>query len=154
MQRCGRIAVELKFGDIVFEIVGFTEQQVFDHALKLYRRALELSGGDFAVANDLAQTYYGITPFRYEEAVSTWKEVLKLAKNESEQQNVFIHLARMEIMGGQFDEARRYLDQVTLPQYASLRERLERRLERDQTRARDASVDPSSDTEVAPVPEP
>lgn len=118
---------------------GFTEQQVFDHALKLYRKALELSGGDFAVANDLAQTYYGIDPFRYQEALETWKEVLKLAKNEMEQQNVFIHLARIEIMGKQFEEARRYLDQVTLPQYATLRERLRGKLERERAGSNDTA---------------
>lgn len=106
------------------------EQQVFDRALELYRKALELSEGDFAIANDLAQTYYGITPFRYEEALSTWKEVLKLAKTEVEQQNVFIHLARMEIKGGRTELARNYLWQVTLPQYAVLRDRLYRLIER------------------------
>jgi len=105
---------------------GFNEQQVFDRALELYRKALELSGGDFAIANDLAQTYYGITPFRYEEALLTWKEVLKLAKNEIEQQNVFIHLARIENKGGRPEVARSYLKQVTLPQYAALRDRLYR----------------------------
>ena len=109
---------------------GFTEQQVFDRALELYRKALELSGGDFAVANDLAQTYYGITPFRYEEALSTWQEVLKLAKTEVEQQNVFIHLARVEIKGGRPAVARNYLAQVTLPQYGVLRDRLSRLIDK------------------------
>ncbi len=108
---------------------GFNEQQVFDRALELYRKALALSNGDFAVANDLAQTYYGIEPFRYEEALSTWKEVLKLAKTEVEQQNVFIHLARIEIKGGRPDVAGDYLKQVTLPQYAALRDRLSRLME-------------------------
>lgn len=110
----------------------FNEQQVFDRALELYRRALELSNGSFAIANDLAQTYYGITPFRYEEALSTWKEVLKLAVDEIEQQNVFIHLARIEIKGGRFQEAAGYLKQVTLPQYLSLRNRLNRLLDREE----------------------
>jgi tetratricopeptide (TPR) repeat protein len=131
----------------------FTEQQVFDHALKLYRTALELSGGDFAVANDLAQTYYGIEPFRYEEALETWQEVLKLATNEVEQQNVFIHLARIEIKGKAFDEARNYLQRVSLPQYAALRERLEKKLERDLAAAAAATdsekeADGSSSTEL------
>ncbi len=129
---------------------NFNEQQVFDRALELYRKALELSGGSFEVANDLAQTYYGIQPFRYEEALSTWNEVLKLAKTEIEQQNVFIHLARIENKGGRPEVARDYLRQVTLPQYAALRDRLYQLMDRQEEKA-GQGTDLTSDRAEQPV---
>ena len=37
-----------------------SESEVFDKALKLYRKALEKEPGNFDLAEDIAQTYYGI----------------------------------------------------------------------------------------------
>lgn len=108
---------------------GLDEQQVFDKALELYRQALKLSPGDFAAASDLAQTYYGITPFRLADALAAWEDALKLAKSEVEKQGVYVHFARLQIRAGNYDAATRQLEQISLPQYEALKTRLHRSLE-------------------------
>jgi tetratricopeptide (TPR) repeat protein len=108
---------------------GIDEQAVFDKALGLYRHALKLSPGDFAAASDLAQTYYGITPFRLADAQAAWEDALKLAKSEVEKQGVYIHFARLQIRAGNYEAATNHLEQVSLPQYEVLKTRLFRSLE-------------------------
>src|SRR6266566_1181525 len=42
------------------EFYKIDEQQVFDKALELYRQAMKLDPGNFVLASDYAQSYYGI----------------------------------------------------------------------------------------------
>lgn len=105
---------------------GIEEQQVFDKALGLYRKALELSPDSFPIASDLAQTYYGIKPFRLPAAVAAWQSALKLAQSEDEKQGVYVHLARLNIRAEEYPAATNELERVTLPQYGALKERLYR----------------------------
>lgn len=119
---------------------GINEQQVFDKALGLYRKALELSPGSFPVASDLAQTYYGITPFRLADALAAWEEALKVAQTDVEKQSVYLHFARLEIRAGNFSTATNHLDRVVLPQYDVLKNRLLRSIE--QRRARNSGETP------------
>lgn len=108
---------------------GINEQQVFDKALALYRKALDLSPGSFPVASDLAQTYYGITPFRLADALAAWKEALQLAQTDMEKQGVYLHFARLQIRAGDFQAASNQLERVSLPQYDALKGRLYRSIE-------------------------
>ncbi|HAV62961.1 MAG TPA: hypothetical protein DCY13_11420, partial [Verrucomicrobiales bacterium] len=124
---------------------GFNEQQVFDRALELYRKALELTPGSFEVANDLAQTYYGITPFRQEDAMSAWRDALELATTEAERQGVYIHFARLEIRVGHFSSASNHLNRVTIPEYKELKNRLFRLIESKQSPKPDAGPDPAAE---------
>lgn len=107
-----------------------TEQQVFDKAMAHYRRALTLSSNDFKVATDLAQTYYGIQPPRVKEALEAWKEALKLAGDEAEREGVRIHLARWYRTAGDTIAARRELDLVTNPIFATTKQNILRSLEK------------------------
>jgi len=115
---------------------GINEQQVFDKALANYRKALSLSPGSFPVATDLAQTYYGINPFRLEEATAAWEDALKRARSDSEKQFVYVHFARLQIRAGNYEAASNRLDQVVLPEYAALKARLYRSI--DQRRSGNA----------------
>lgn len=107
-----------------------TEQQVFDRALALYERALRLEPGNFLLATELAQSYYGIKPLRYGDAVNAWERALGLARDELERQGVRLHLARVRMMGGDLELAEAQLNQVTDPVHAYMKERLQKRLER------------------------
>lgn len=120
---------------------GIDEQQVFDRALELYRKALELNPGDFAAANDLAQTYYGITPFRQADAEAAWQQAFKLATTDIDKQGVYVHLARLDIRAGDFNAASNHLHDVTLPQYSELRDRLFRLME---TKRKEATNQPAT----------
>lgn len=112
-----------------------SDQQVFDKALGLYAEAQKLDPDNFPLATDIAQTYYGIEPMRTDAALKAWNYALKLAGDEIEREGVYVHLARIQIKAGRFDEARRQLDAVTNAMYAELKQRLARNLAEKQAQA-------------------
>jgi Flp pilus assembly protein TadD len=105
---------------------SLNEQQVFDKALELYRKAVQLDPDDFELATDYAESYYGIRPLRTNDALVAWTNALNIAHNDTEREGVFIHLARIKAVVGRFDEARAQLDAVTNSIYAGLKDRLQR----------------------------
>jgi tetratricopeptide (TPR) repeat protein len=115
------------------EFYHINEQQVFDKALALYRKAVRLDPDNFPLMSDYAQSYYGIRPLRTNDALEAWTNALKIAHDDVEREGVYIHLARIKIAAGFFDEARAQLNAVTNSMYADLKNRLERNLiEREQ----------------------
>jgi len=81
------------------------EPQVFDKALDLYARALQLDPQDFPLATDIAQTYYGIKPRARTKRWLAWNYALKIARDDIEREGVYIHFARVKLNAGRFDEA-------------------------------------------------
>ncbi len=130
------------FGTTVFlfrkdvrEHYQITEEEVFDKALKLYEKALALDPKNFDLAEDIAQTYYGIrtqdVPSRMARpaaALKAWRYAETLAPSDFEKQGVFVHKARALIELMQFNDARQQLEQVNLPIYRELRDRVGRRV--------------------------
>ncbi len=110
------------------EFFNINEQQVFDKALGLYRQAMVLAPDNFVLATDFAESYYGIKPLRTNDALMAWTNALNTAHTDVERQGVFIHLARVKIGAGFFDEARAQLAAVTNDSYADLKRRLYRSL--------------------------
>ncbi len=119
-----------------------SQQQVFDKAMALYRKALELDPENFALATDFAQSYYGFQPHKtgdaaadrqaqqkhYQAALAAWQDALKLAHDEIERQGVLLHFARIEINAGRFAEARTNLDAVTHEMFTTTKRNLSRKL--------------------------
>jgi len=112
-----------------------TEQEVFDKAMALYRKALALDPENFPLATDLAQTYYGIKPPRIADAFLAWNDAMKLARDDIEREGVRIHLARWHQAAGDFEAARRELGFVTNQMYATTKSNILRTLERKQAAA-------------------
>ena len=110
------------------EFYRITEQQVFDKALGMYRQAMKLNPTNLIFATDYAESYYGIKPYRTNDALAAWTNAFKICKDENEREGVQIHLARNKITAGFFDEAQAHLDAVTNPVFADMRHRLERSL--------------------------
>ncbi len=110
------------------EYYNINEQQVFDKALALYQQAMKLAPQDFVLATDFAESYYGIKPLRTNDALVAWTNVLQVAHTEGERQGVELHLARVKIAAGFYDEAQAHLDLVTNAEYAELKRRLVRSL--------------------------
>jgi tetratricopeptide (TPR) repeat protein len=110
------------------EHFDFTEQQVYDKALELYAHAMDLDPEDFPLATDVAQTYYGIAPFRGDAALTAWTNALKLARDDDERQGVELHFARVKLKLKKLNEVQAHLDAVTLPRYEDLKARLRRNL--------------------------
>jgi len=127
------------FRQDAMQFFGINEQQVFDKALDLYARALQLDPTNFFLAHDIAQTYYGIRPLRTNEALLAWTYTLGLARDEVERQGVLIHIARVNIMAGRFDAARKLLERVTEPALAELKSRVLRNLEQREAAAQKTS---------------
>jgi cytochrome c-type biogenesis protein CcmH/NrfG len=113
---------------------GITEEQVFDKALALYCKAIQLDPQNFPLATDYAQTYYGIRPLRTNDALGAWTNALLIAHDDNEREGVYLHLARIKIATGRFAEARAHLNDVTNAAFADVKHRLERNLaERENT---------------------
>jgi cytochrome c-type biogenesis protein CcmH/NrfG len=107
---------------------GINEQQVFDKALELYRKAVQLDPDNFSLATDYAESYYGIRPLRTNDALVAWTNALNIAHNDAEREGTYIHLARIKISAGRFGEARAQLDAVTNAFYADLKKQMEHNL--------------------------
>ena len=82
------------------EFYHINEQQVFDKALALYQKAMQLDPNNFPLATDYAESYYGIRPLRTNDALVAWTNALKIAHNEIEREGVYVHLARIKIAAG------------------------------------------------------
>src|SRR5882757_3806847 len=95
------------------EFYGINEQQVFDKALGLYLQAMKLDPDNFPLATDYAQSYYGIKPLRTNDALVAWTNTLAIAHDDVEREGVYLHLARIKMSIGQFDESRGLLAAVT-----------------------------------------
>jgi tetratricopeptide (TPR) repeat protein len=107
---------------------GINEQQVFDKALEFYRKAVKLDPENFSLATDYAQTYYGVRPMRTNDALVAWTNALNVAGNDIEREGVYIHLARVKLSVGRFDEARAQLAAVTNSFYVEMKNRITRNL--------------------------
>lgn len=126
------------------EFYKIDEQQVFNKALELYRKALRLDTNNFVLACDLAQSYYGIKPVRTDEALAAWEYALKIAPNDTDREGVYLHLARFKLNAGRFHEARKTLNSVTNEVYAELKRRLERNLDKQENGAKGTNAPPAS----------
>lgn len=108
------------------EVYRINEQQVFDRALDLYRQAMKLDPTNLVLAVDYAQSYYGIKPMRTNDALAAWKHAMTLAKTSDEQQGIALHLSRVQMNTGRFDESLLNLHSVTNAEMMELKKRLER----------------------------
>jgi tetratricopeptide (TPR) repeat protein len=147
------------FGTTVFlfrsdakEFYGIDEQQVFNKAFELYSNAMRLDPEDFPLASDVAQTYYGVHPFRPEDALRAWTNALNLAHDEIEREGVYIHFARVNIMTQHFPEARVILNNVTNEMYSELKNRITRNLEERQKAAQGTNAEPATPAQRTPEP--
>jgi tetratricopeptide (TPR) repeat protein len=125
------------------------EPGVFERSLELYRKAIKLDPQNFVLASDYAQTFYGIKPPASadaqirektvqrltDQAVAAWEHALKLAEDEEQREGVYLHLARVKLNAGRFDEARVHLNAVTNEVHQTLKKRLLRNLEEKQSKS-------------------
>jgi tetratricopeptide (TPR) repeat protein len=146
---------------------NLTQQQVFEKAMGLYRKALELDPENFALATDYAQSYYGfkptltgkaeedrkITEKHFNDAMAAWRAAFKLAKDDIERQGVLIHYARLQINADQFEAARTNLDAVSNEMYTTTKKNLLKKLEnriKDNTNGAPASATSDGKGPISP----
>ncbi len=136
------------------EFYGINEQQVFDKALGLYRQAMQLAPDDLVLATDYAESYYGIKPMRTNDAIAAWTNCLTICKDENEREGVLLHLARVKIATGFFDEAQAHLDAVTNRAFSDMKKRLERSMALYKNPETNAAPEIATNAPVAPPPNP
>jgi tetratricopeptide (TPR) repeat protein len=100
------------------------DAQVFDKALALYRQAIQLDPVNFVLSTDYAESFYGINPPRWKDGLAAWTQALKIAPDEVEREGVCLHLARIHLELGDYEQARSNLDLVTNANYAKLKSNL------------------------------
>lgn len=123
------------------EFYGIDEAHVFDKSLALYQKAMQLDPTNFTLATDYAESYYGIKPLRTNDALVSWTNALKIARNEIEREGVYIHLARIKTSIGRYAQAQAHLDAVTNSFYDTLKNRLQKNLnERENPTTNTASI--------------
>ncbi len=110
------------------EFYHLDEQPVFDKALGLYKQAMKLAPDNFVLATDYAESYYGIRPLRTNDALMAWTNAMNVAHTDAEREGVDIHLARVKIAAGLYDQAQAHLDAVTNAAFLDMRKRVERSL--------------------------
>jgi tetratricopeptide (TPR) repeat protein len=137
------------FRNEAMEYYKLSEAQIERHVMDLYGKALALDPKNFSLATEVAQTYYGFKPavtnetetsrralaVHYDAALRAWQSALQLAHDEIEREGIYIHLARVNIMAGHPDEARRHLLLITNTMYEVAKDRLQRKLETAATNA-------------------
>jgi tetratricopeptide (TPR) repeat protein len=133
---------------------GIGEQQVFDKALALYRKAIQLAPDNFPLATDYAQSYYGIRPLRTNDALVAWTNALKIAHDDNEREGVYIHLARIKMSVGRFAEARAHLNDVTNAAFDGLKHRLESSMAERESAATNPAARVSTNSAAAPTKPP
>jgi tetratricopeptide (TPR) repeat protein len=110
------------------EYYHLTEDQVFDKSLGFYREAMKRDPDNFILASDYAECFYGTKPPRWEDGLVAWNQALKIAHDDVEREGVYLHLARINWKLDRFDEANRWLNQVTNSGYAVLKKRIARNI--------------------------
>jgi tetratricopeptide (TPR) repeat protein len=133
------------------EYYGIDEQQVFNKAFGYYSNAMRLDPENFPLASDVAQTYYGVHPFRPEDARRAWTNALSLAHDEVEREGVYIHFARVNVMDHRFNEARAMLNNVTNELYADLKKRVARSIEDREKSATETNAAPAAASTTVPA---
>ena len=110
------------------EYYHINEQQVFDKSLGLYQQAMKLAPENLVLATDYAECFYGIKPFRTNDALVAWTNALNICRDENEREGIELHLAREKTAFGIYDEAQGHLDTITNAAFLGMRQRLERSL--------------------------
>lgn len=116
------------------------ESAVFAKAFQLYSNAMRLDPGNFPLASDVAQTYYGIVPMQTGEALKAWTNAFAIAHDQIERDGVHLHFGRIKMMTGRFDEARAHIETVTNAMYTDLKAKLLRNLADKQAAAQTNAV--------------
>jgi pentatricopeptide repeat protein len=138
------------FRKAAMEKYKITEQQVFDRALELYGKAQKYDPDNFELATDIAQTYYGIKPPRPDDAIKSWDYAMKIAENDAQRQAVHIHLARVKIHAGRFDEAREHLAKISEPRLNDLKVRVTKLLDDKEKLAKEGKDPEAAKPETKP----
>src|SRR5262249_5817987 len=105
----------------VREYYHINEGQVFDKSLALYQAAMSLDPSNLVLATDYAISFYGIKPLRTNDALVAWTNALNITRDDNEREGVEVHLARVKIAAGMYDEAQGHINTLTNPVFSGMK---------------------------------
>jgi len=111
------------------QVYGWSEEQIFRHSLDEFRKARDLAPNEYQYATAYAESFVLWPKADWREALAAWQYCLKVAPTELERQRVCSNIARVYIKLGRVDEARVWLNKITVGELQSLRQVLIRRLD-------------------------
>jgi tetratricopeptide (TPR) repeat protein len=108
------------------KVYGWTKEEIFQHSLEQYRKARDLDPQNFDLSTAYAETFYMMPNPDWEEAYAAWKFCLGQPLSEGQRQFVCMHLARVCLHWGHYDEAKEWT--AKMPAGNSVRRTLERQI--------------------------
>ena len=135
------------FRDEASRLFKTNQLGVLNRAMALYRKAFELDPGNFILAAELAQSYYGfpavksadaqadrrVIELRAAEALGAWTNAFRIARDDIERQGVQLHMARWTMNIGRFEASRGALGSVTNSMFDLTKDALLKKLARLQS---------------------
>lgn len=106
--------VQFLFRKDIAQAGGGSESEVIEQALANYRKAVQLEPANIPLATAYAETYYGISPPQWNNALKAWEHVRSISPEDD---TARVHLARILIELGEFDRAASHLKSVDTPRY-------------------------------------
>jgi tetratricopeptide (TPR) repeat protein len=94
------------------EVYGWTKDEIFRHSLDQFRKARDLDPQNFDLATAYAETFYMMPKPDWAEAYAAWKYCLGQPLNDGQRQLVSMHLARVCLHWGHYDEAREWTSKM------------------------------------------
>lgn len=91
----------------------FDDAKIDQDMIEAFRRASDLTPGDFPIAYRYAKAYYELSKPRWEEALPLWEKLEQTAGNDTQRQ--LVRLQRVNVLNklGRKDEARKLIETVT-----------------------------------------
>jgi tetratricopeptide (TPR) repeat protein len=101
-----------------------TEAEMLDQALESFRKARDLEPANLDYAIAYAETFYSLKNPNWQRALDAWEYCFKLNPTPLQRDQVYTHLARINIRLDNVPKAKEYLALVKTDQMQDLRERL------------------------------
>jgi tetratricopeptide (TPR) repeat protein len=111
-------------------VYGWSEDEIFRHSLDEFRKARDIATNEYQYATAYAESFVLWKKTDWQEALDAWQYCAKAAPTELERQRAYSNLARACIKLDRYDDARAWLDKITLEELQSARESIGRRLTR------------------------
>ena len=110
------------------QVYGWDTAEVFRRSLGGYRKARDLTPGDFAFSRGYAEALYLMPDHDWTEVCDAWKFCLKQSLEKNQRQHVYVQVALACVHLEHYDEARKWLAKIEDGQYVASRNALTRKL--------------------------
>ncbi len=109
-------------------VYGWDNDEIFRRSLSGFRQARDLAPQNYTYADAYASTFMVMAHPDWEAARQAWLYCLKFPMSEVEREFIYGRISRVCLHQEHYTEAQHWIDQMTAPQVASMREALRRKL--------------------------